>query len=210
MMLLGDDENGQLWDEVVRQKDKLQESLQDKGRLLYLTKRVGYNGASLFIHLKDQGIIADLVTEQLSKIKGVSRGWAVPLYRPRFFPLPKDTHNMKRFVVTLKIAPAHLGNAYKRLLNPNVPDGLKKVYYAFTFQMDNVLQISLLADKDETINKYVAEELNAIKGVLKVNVYPIEKTKPFITYDEWQSYAGEKVHHPRWKNMLTHIEGWDI
>ncbi|MFH1226750.1 MAG: hypothetical protein V1701_02465 [Planctomycetota bacterium] len=211
VMLLGDEKGALLWDQVISQKDEIAGILGEKGRLLYMTKRTGYNGVSLLVHIKEQEAVADLVSNRLSKIAGVNRLWVTPLYRPRFFPLPKDTHQFKRFVVTLKVTPSELGNVHKRLLNPDLPDGLKKVYYAFTFQLyDDVIQMSYLADKDATMNDFVTQKINTLKGVQKSSIYPIEKTKPFITYDEWQEYAGEKAHHPKWKSMFTHIKGWDM
>ena len=211
ILMTADEKAGSLFDNVVKQKDELQKALKESGRLLYITKRKEANGASIILHLKDQQIITDLISGYLGQIKGVLRIWVVPLFRPRFFPLPKDTKGMKRFVITLKVASDSFTSVYKHLLNPNMPDGLKKVYYAYTFQLyDNAMQLSLLADNDAILRKYIAEEINAIPGVLKSSIYEMEQTKPFITYDEWQAYAGEKVPHSKWENMLTHIEGWDI
>ncbi|MCK4908746.1 MAG: hypothetical protein KAS70_02500 [Planctomycetes bacterium] len=202
--VLAKDDLTSIWDEIIRRKDELQSSLQKKGQLLYLTKRTGYNEASLFMHVKELPAVSELITAQLSKIKGVSGIWVIQLFRPKFFPLPRDTHTMKRFVITAKVAPESLADVYKQLLNPNMPDGLKKVYYAFTFHFyDDCLQFSLLADKEETVRKYVADVLAKMTGVLKTNIYPIEKTKPFITYDEWQAYAKEGVSLAAWNHMLA-------
>jgi hypothetical protein len=211
VMITAEEKAALLFDSVISQKDKLQKALNEGGRLLYITKRKGENGASLILHLKDPQIITDLISGYLGQIKGVLRIWVMPLFRPRFFPLPKDTKGMKRFVITLKVASDSFTSVYKHLLNPNMPDGLKKVYYAYTFQLyDNAMQLSLLADNDAILKKYITEKISAIPGVLKTSIYEIEQTKPFITYDEWQAYAGEKVPHSKWENMLTHIEGWDI
>ncbi|MEK7448497.1 MAG: hypothetical protein AAB019_03330 [Planctomycetota bacterium] len=196
-----------VWDEIINQKENLQTTLQDKGRLLYLTKRIGYNEASLFVHVKDAQVITELITSHLAKIKGVSGIWVIQLFKPKFFPLPRDTHLMKRFVITAKVEPACLSDVYKKLLNPNLPDGLKKVYYAFTFHLyDDCLQFSLLADQEETVQKYVKEILSQMTGVLKTAVYPIEKTKPFISYEDWQEYAKEGVSASAWDHMLTHFK----
>jgi hypothetical protein len=141
-------------------------------------------------------------------IPDVSAAWIIHLFKPRFFPIPADSGKMKRFVITAQIKPGLLSNVYSKLTDPNVPDGLKKVYYAFTFRLyDETLQYSLLADSRETLDKYLSEKLNKIDGILKTEVHPIEKTKPFISYKEWQEYAGNNDTIPTWQqHMVSQFE----
>ena len=55
--LQGDTNAKKLWDSIVRHKDELQAVLGRKGKLLYLSKRRGYNEGCLFVHVKDSGSI---------------------------------------------------------------------------------------------------------------------------------------------------------
>ncbi len=70
--MLGDTNAKRMWDAIIRQQDELQSVLGRKGKLLYLSKRRGYNEACLFIHVKDSGSIIELVVDHLSKIDGIS------------------------------------------------------------------------------------------------------------------------------------------
>src|SRR3989339_347396 len=101
--MLTDDASKNLWDEIAHRKEDLQKVLQDRGRLLYLSKRKGHNEASLFVHAKDSNVINELITGHLSKVKSVSAIWVIHLFKPRFFPIPSDTIDLKRFVITAKI-----------------------------------------------------------------------------------------------------------
>ena len=51
---------------LLDQKNSLQSALGKNGQLLYLTKRVDFNEASLYIHTKDFNSIINLVTEHLN------------------------------------------------------------------------------------------------------------------------------------------------
>ena len=170
--MLTDDASKNLWDEIAHRKEDLQKVLQDRGRLLYLSKRKGHNEASLFVHAKDSNVINELITGHLSKVKSVSAIWVIHLFKP------------------------------------SLPEGIKKVYYAFTFHLyDETLQYSLLVNSEETLKKYLAEKVNSIEGVLKTEIHPIEKTKPFISYKEWQEYAGDNNTIPTWQqHMVSQFE----
>ncbi len=201
--MLTDSDAKKLWDSIIFQKDLLQSSLDKKGRLLYLTKRVGCNEASLFIHTNDLNGVIDLVLGPLGKIEGVTDISIIHLLRPRFFPVPKDTYGMKRFVITAKVNPQQYREVYKKLLNPNIPEGLRKVYYAFTFQQhEGDLQYSLLAEEEESVRKFVTEHINTINGIISTQLQQAEKTKPFISYKEWLEYTSEGNAVPAWHHYM--------
>ena len=192
-----------MWSAIMDQKDSMQSALGKNGQLLYLTKRVDFNEASLFIHTKDFTSIINLVTEHLHTVDEVSAISIVHLIKPRFFPVPKDTYNLKRFIISLKVHPKSLKDVYKKLLNPNLPEGIRKVYYAFTFQNNNeALQYSVLAEDEESIRKFIAESIQTIDGIIKTELHQAEKTKPFISYKEWLKYTSEGNEVPAWHHYM--------
>ena len=83
--------------------------------------------------LSDESILGDLVVSHLAKIKGVDNFVIHHLFKPKFYPLPRDTKEYMRFVINLKVEPPYLTDVYKNLIDPNIPEGMKKVYFAFTF-----------------------------------------------------------------------------
>jgi hypothetical protein len=190
--MLTDTTAKKLWEGLLRHKDAMQEALGKKGKLLYLTKRMGYNEACLFVHATDSAAVIDLILAHISRIEGLTAICIAHLFRPRFFPVPEDTYDLKRFVVTAKVSPRYLSDAYQKLLNPTLPKGISRVYYAFTFHLyDDSLQYSFLADSEETAQKYVAEHINTIRGIIIADTHQIERTKAFITYKEWKKYTTE-------------------
>jgi len=192
-----------LWSAILGQKNSIQSALGKNGQLLYLTKRVGFNEASLYIHTKDFNSIINLVTEHLNILDEVSAIRIIHLLKPRFFPVPKDTYNLKRFIISLKVHPRSLKDVYKKLLNPNVPNGIRKVYYAFTFQNNNeALQYSLLAEDKESVGRFIAESIQKIDGIIKTEVQQAEKTKPFISYKEWLKYTSDGNDVPGWHHYM--------
>ena len=198
-----DSDISKMWSAIVAQKDLLQSALNKNGQLLYLTKRVGFNEASLFVHAKDLNSIINIITDPLSSLDEISAISITHLFKPRFFPVPKDTYNLKRFVICLKVRANSLKDVYKKLLNPNLPEGIRKVYYAFTFNnYDETLQYSLLSEDKESVQKFVEESIQTINGIVKTEIYQAEKTKPFISYKEWQNYTSEGNNVPAWHHYM--------
>jgi translation elongation factor EF-1beta len=192
-----------MWSAIMEQKDSMQSALGKNGQLLYLTKRIEFNEASLYIHTSDIMSIINLVTEHLSTVDEVSAISIIHLIKPRFFPVPKDTYNLKRFIISLKVHPKSLKDVYKKLLNPNLPEGIIKVYYAFTFQNNNeALQYSVLAEDEESVQKFIAESIHSIDGIIKTELHQAEKTKPFISYKEWLEYTSEGNDMPAWHHYV--------
>jgi translation elongation factor EF-1beta len=192
-----------MWSAIMEQKDSMQSALGKNGQLLYLTKRIEFNEASLYIHTADFISIINLVTEHLNTVDEVSAISIVHLIKPRFFPVPKDTYNLKRFIISLKVHPKSLKDVYKKLLNPNLPEGIIKVYYAFTFQNNNeALQYSVLAEDEESVQKFIAESIHSIDGIIKTELHQAEKTKPFISYKEWLEYTSEGNDMPGWHHYI--------
>ena len=192
-----------LWLSIIEQKEALQKTLQKSGRLLYLTKRAEFNEASLFIHASNSSDIVDMLVNNVSSIEGVSNISIIPLYRPRFFPLPKDTSDMKHFVISAKVQPKHLRDVYVKLMNPILPPDVKRVYYAFTFQgQDENIQYALLSHEEGTVQKFVEEQMHNIEGIIKTEINLTEKTKPFISYSEWLEYSSQGKSIPGWYRYM--------
>jgi len=117
------------WAAIIGQKESLQHTMVNKGQLMYLSKRVGRNEVNLFVHSFDSNILTDLLINHLGGIKEVSDISIYQLFRPRFFPLPKDNSDMKHCIIDIKVMPQNLTEVYKKLLNPNVPVDLETIVH---------------------------------------------------------------------------------
>jgi len=198
-----------LWKGIIENKDKLQSAFENKGKLLYLSKRINYNEANLSVHVADPNILGRFIAHNLAKIKGATSIWVVNMLQPDFFPVPKDTRHMKRYIITLKIFPSRLDEVYDKISKPDFPDWVQPIYLAYTFHLFNdCIQFSVLSGKDDAeFRKYINTAIDGIPGVLKSAVFQVEKTHPFITYEEWQEYASQHPFVVDWdeRNMIDQL-----
>lgn len=198
-----------LWKGIIENKDRLQNAFENKGRLLYLSKRINYNEANLSVHVAEPNILGSFIAQKLAKIKEVTSLWVVNMLQPDFFPVPKDTRHMKRYTITLKIFPSRLDEVYGKISRHDYPEWIKPIYVAYTFHLFNDgIQFSVLSDKDDAeFRKYINTSIDSIPGVLKSAVFGIEKTYPFITYNEWQEYASQHPFAVDWdeRNMIDQL-----
>lgn len=190
-------------DVIMSQINELQDSIKGKGQLLYLSKRIKHKDVSLFIHTNDPGVLGDFIAERLNNIENITGIWVINMIKPVFFPLPKDTKGMKRFTITLKVFPKKLKDVYQNLANATLPEGLKMAYIAYTFHLfGDSIQFSILADSEEALNKYMAEVVNKLPGVVKTTINEIERTRPLVSYDEWRQYSSNYGIVPSWDEEL--------
>jgi len=190
-------------DYIMSQKDELQKGIEGKGRLLYLSKRAKHEDVSLFIHTLNPDVLGDFIADHLSKIEHITSTWVINMIKPVFYPLPKDTKNMKRFTITLKVFPKNLKDVYQNIATASLPGGLKMAYIAYTCHLfGDCIQFSILAEKEETLNKYLADVVNKIPGVLNTTVNLIERTRPLVSYDEWRQYSTKHGIVQSWDEAL--------
>ncbi len=197
-------------DYIMSHVNGLQESIKGKGQLLYLSKRAKHEDVSLFVHMVDPDILGDFIAEHLNKIEHVTGIWVINMIKPVFYPLPKDTKNMKRYAITVKVFPKNLKDVYQNIAASALPDGLKMAYIAYTFHLfGDCIQFSILAEKEEILNKYLTEVVNKIPGVLSTTVNLIERTRPLVSYEEWKQYSSEHGIVPSWDEelMIKHFQG---
>jgi hypothetical protein len=181
-----------LCDYIMSQKDELQKGIEGKGRLLYLSKRAKHEDVSLFIHTLNPDVLGDFIADHLSKIEHITSTWVINMIKPVFYPLPRDTKNMERFTITLKVFPKNLKDVYQNIATAALPDDLKMAYISYTCHLfGDCIQFSILTEKEETLNKYLADVVNKIPGVLKTTVNLIERTRPLVSYDEWKQYSSK-------------------
>jgi hypothetical protein len=190
--LQSQERKGLICDLVMAHLDELQESIKGKGQLLYLTKRARHEDVSLFIHTIDPDVLADFIAGDLNRIEHITGIWAIHLIKPIFFALPKDTRNMKRYAISLKIFNDHLKDVYYNLAAANLPAGLKMAYLAYTFHLfEDSIQLSILAENEGDLNSYLNRVAEKTPGVLRTTVNLIERTRPLVSYEMWREYSAK-------------------
>ena len=183
-----------LWDEILLNKSNLQEVLGAKGRLLYLSKRRNYHEVSLFVHVADTNVLGDFIAGHLAKLDGVTGIWLINMLKPIFYPLPEGAGQMKRYTVTLKAYSPKLSEIYGALVNLAPSGDVSIGYLAYTCHLfGDCIQVSLQAQDGARIQKYVDEVISKVPGVLRTTLCEIEKTHPFVSYEEWQRYISKNA-----------------
>jgi len=198
-----------LWNDALLNKDRLQEVLGSKGKLLYLSKRRHYNEVSLFLHVADANILGDFIAGHLAKLESVTGIWLINMLKPVFHPLPKDAAAMKRYTVTIKAFSPKLSEIYGALANQPPSGNVSIGYLAYTCHLfGDCIQISLQAPDSAGIQKYIDEVISKIPGVLRTTVCEIEKTHPFVSYEEWQKYISKNSMLVDWDehHMVTQFQ----
>jgi len=190
-------------DYVMSQMGELQESIKGKGQLLYLSKRAKHEDVSLFVHTVDTDVLGEFIAEHLNKIEHITDIWVINMIKPVFYPLPRDTKNMKRFAITLKVFTKNLKDVYQNIATTAPSDGLKMAYIAYTFHLfGDSIQFSILTENEEILNKYLTDVINKMPGVLNTTLNLIERTRPLVSYDEWKQYSSKHEIVPHWDEAL--------
>jgi hypothetical protein len=203
-----------IWDHIVEHKDELQAAIEGKGCLLYLTrlaKKARRGDLSLFVHMSEPNELADFIANHLSKIEGITSIWIIDLFKPVFYPLPKDTRRHKRFAITLNSIPQLTSEVYESLGSSALPEGLIKTYLGYTFSsFGESVQFSLLVEHNEAVESYPADVIAQIPGVKRTHLYPIEMTKPLVSYEEWKEYSARHGIVTSWddEHMMAQLEDW--
>jgi hypothetical protein len=203
-----------IWDYIIEHRDELQAAIEGKGHLLYLTRlaKIAKRGdVSLLVHMSEPNELADFVANHLSKIEGVTSIWIINLFKPVFYPLPKDTKRFKRFAITVNTIPQLTSEVYNELANTAPPEGVIKTYLGYTFSaFGESVQFSLLAEHDEAVNNYISETVAKMPGVKRTHVFPIEMTRPLVSYDEWKEYSAKHSIVTSWDDghMMSQLENW--
>jgi hypothetical protein len=190
-------------DEIMSRIDELQDSIKGKGQLLYLSKRIKHKDVSLFIHTSNPSVLGDFISDHLNKIENITDIWVINMIKPIFFPLPKNTKDMKRFTITLKVFPSKLRDAYQNVASATLPEGLLMAYIAYTFHIfGDSIQFSILADSEGSLRKYIEETVSKLPGVVKTTINEIERTRPLVSYEEWKKYSSNHGIIPSWDEEL--------
>jgi hypothetical protein len=201
-------------DHIIDHKAKLQAAIEGKGHLLYLTrlaKRARRGDLSLLVHMNEPNELADFIANHLSKIDGITSIWVVNLFKPVFYPLPKDTKGLKRFVITTHCTPQMTSDTYDALAQAALPEGLMKSYLGYTFSsFGESVQFSILSENDVIVENYIADIVQHLPGVKRSHLYPIEMTKPLVSYEEWKDYSKKHSIVTSWddEQMIAQFKDW--
>ncbi len=201
--LQSQEQKERICDIILDKIDDLQEGIEGKGQLLFLSKRIKHRDVSLFIHTAEPTVLGDFIAEHLNDLEHITDIWVINLIKPIFYPLPKDTRDLKRFTITLKVFPKNLKDVYQFIADAALPDGIKMAYIAYTFHLfGDSMQFSVLTEDEVKLKNYLTGTVEKLPGVLNITVNEIERTRPLVSYDEWKRYSSQHGIVPSWDEEL--------
>ncbi len=205
---------GLISDYIVEHREELQSAIEGKGRLLYLTRlarKARRGDLSLLVHMNEPNELAEFIANHIGGIEGITSIWVVNLYKPIFYPLPKDTKRFKRYVVTLNCVPQQASSIYETLVESDMPRGTAMAYLGYSYSsFGESIQFSVLAEHDEAVKSYLSDTISPMPGVKRTHLFPIEMTRPLVSYDEWKDYSATHGIITSWddEHMLKQFEDW--
>jgi len=186
------------WNHVNDRKDELQAAMGGKGLMLYMTRRVGKDDISLFVHVVEPDLLASFISGHLSRAKEVTGIWVITLLQAAFYPLPRDGGEYIRYTVSVRTDPDKAAKARLALGRLATPDSLAWAYMAYTFhQYDSSIAYSVLARDKFVIQEHLSQ-VSDIPEVTQTMVHLVEKSVPLVSHPRWIEYSSDNLIVPEW------------
>ncbi len=146
---------------------------------LYATQTEGMMDIGLIFDVEHPDDISKFLTEEIVKCDEVHHTKTISLMKPVFFPIPKKKpENIQRYVVRIYTHPRYYKEIYEYLVGYNYPFNLFPIYISYSLG-DEDLIMSVAADSEATINRFLREHVRTLDGVDRSSYYPVFKAKRF-------------------------------
>jgi hypothetical protein len=179
----------QVWDYILKNYEQWKN---ENVKPLYLTNRGIYNDLSMVASVKSADSYADFILEHMSSIDCISDYWLFNLMEPRLFSIPKNlSQNYKRFTLTLKVVPREAPYIYEMLSKIKPTSEIIITYIAYTYHRHGDILISLLAGERIVVQEFTSKYIDGIKGVIRTEIVPLQKSKNLATSQEWNDCCGK-------------------
>ena len=155
---------------------------------LYLSQREEENFMTLIYDVKDADHFADVVVKNIPALLHPEKTRTITLLRPVFFPAPKDRPpNLERYQVAVRGRCGELENIYNHILHLEYPRDAFPTYAAYSFGEDDILT-SMLSTSRERLQQFLRVNLEPQRGVTKVVVGHIDRSKRVAPTEMWKKY----------------------
>ncbi len=155
---------------------------------LYLSQREEENFMTLIYEVRDIDCFNDIIVKNIPSLLHPEKTRTITLLRPVFFPAPKDRPaNLERFQVAITSAPEETENIFERIVGLRYPRDAFPTYAAFSFGEDDILT-SMLSSSRDRLEGFVRESIEPWKGVLRVEIGHIDRSKRVAPAEMWRRY----------------------
>ena len=179
----------------------------DKIKILYMARCYTHADISLMVDVLDPEKLPDFITKVVLPMDGVWDLQTIHLFNPHFFKLPSyvNKDEFKQFTVTLDIKTHKTEGVFKYLCDFAATEEAAISFLAYSFySYDNDIILTLLAPSIEEAGKFLNENIRTIDGVYDSLLWQIEKSKMFVTHEEFLEY----INYFRMEEIVSE-ELWD-
>ena len=164
---------------------------------LYATQSEGMMNVGLIFDVKESDSLSEFITEEVIKCDEIHHTKTVSLMKPVFFPIPKKKpENIQRYIIRIYAHPRNYKRIYDYLVGYNYPFNLFPIYISYSLGDEDII-MSIAADHQETVNRFLKEHIRALDGVEQSSFYPVHRAKRFAPLEklieEQKKYFDEKT-----------------
>ena len=164
---------------------------------LYATQTEGMMDIGLIFDVKHTDDISEFLTEEIIKCDEVHHTKTISLMKPVFFAIPKKKpENIQRYVIRVYAHPRFYKKIYNYLLDYSYPFNIFPIYISYSLGDEDII-MSVAADSEATVNKFVKENIRALDGVNQSSYYPVYRSKRFAPLakliEEQKKHLDKKV-----------------
>jgi len=149
------------------------------------------------LYAKNPDSIMEFLTQQICRIDGLSDSHTIPLIKPAFLPILKDTPaTMGRYTIEVKVHPQDYSSLYESLLEKKYGSDLTLAYVAYLFGEYDLL-LSLLAKDQKQVEEF-AKSLEKTRKVIQTKITPIRRTQLLARKEDWHRFRARLLYRPSW------------
>jgi len=164
---------------------------------LYATQSEGMMNVGLLFDVKEPDSLSEFITEEIIKCDEIHHTKTVSLMKPVFFPIPKKKpENIQRYIIRIYAHPCNYKRIYDYLVGYNYPFNLFPIYISYSLGDEDII-MSIAADHQETVNRFLKEHIRVLDGVEQSSFYPVHRAKRFAPLEklieEQKKYLDERT-----------------
>jgi DNA-binding Lrp family transcriptional regulator len=146
---------------------------------LYASQSEGMMNVGVIIDVDNPDNIASFLTEDIVKCDEIHHTKTVPLMKPVFFRIPKKKPEIiQRYLVRIYAHPLYYKKVYNHLINYKYPFNIFPIYVSYSLGGEDII-LSIAADSNETVKKFLREQIRTLDGVEQSTFYPVFRAKRF-------------------------------
>lgn len=159
---------------------------------------------TISLYAKGPDSIMEFLTQQICRIDDLADSRTMPLVKPAFLPILRDTPAaMGRFTVEMKAHPQDYSELYGSLLEQEYGRELVLAYLAYLFGEYDLL-LSLLA-KDQKKAEDFTESLKKSGKAIETRIVTIRRTQLLARREDWDRFRARLLYRPSW--LKPDVEG---